>query len=511
MHSSEPAPLIVRWTLGLEDATALDRPVRTLEPLVGKAFGTDPRGSALRGEWLGHAIHPVLTDLVIDTWTSATVLDLVGGRDSDSAAQRLIGAGLLTAAPTAWTGWAEGSAAGVREQRVGLVTRSPTPPRSASTRRRGSHAGGAVEARAWGWRSPVRPCRESAPTWAVTSSAPARWRATIRRTTTGRRTDRRRPPTSETLTGDRSTLSTTATSPASTAARSTTIPGPAGRQADERGHGGPDGLDRSGPTVDLIDVDPGARGTCRSCRSSSTPPRGPVHRANAGPSRPPAGVDRHRRRRTARACPGRGRVRIHRCDCAGSPARARGRTPSGRPPWRPEASPGVAWGGPSGRSDDQAAGRRRPGVGERGGQGSPRRYVGVRCRRAERGRMRAATGGVRRGRGAGRAGRAVPPGPSPRRGGGRRVVLVRDRGAAEPGRPVGVEVAGDAHLVARRHRTRAAREAGGHPTPRRGRPPGVGPVDDQLGHGEVHDPAGADGQGGAELAGPEARPGRCPG
>ena len=121
VHSSEPAPLIVRWTLGLEDATALDRPLRTLDPLVRKAFGTGRGGTALRGEWLGHAIHPVLTDLVIGTWTSATVLDLVGGRESDDSAQRLIGAGLLAAGPTAWTGWAEWSAAGVREQRVGLV------------------------------------------------------------------------------------------------------------------------------------------------------------------------------------------------------------------------------------------------------------------------------------------------------------------------------------------------------------------------------------------------------
>ena len=36
----------------------------------------------LRGEWLGHALHPVLTDVVLGTWTSASLLDLFGGRDS---------------------------------------------------------------------------------------------------------------------------------------------------------------------------------------------------------------------------------------------------------------------------------------------------------------------------------------------------------------------------------------------------------------------------------------------
>ena len=114
-------PALVRATLGLEDATALDGPVRTLEPHIRAWFGTGTRGSVLRGDWLGHAVHPVLTDVVIGTWTSASVLDLIGGPDSTAAAQRLVGAGLLAVGPTAWAGWAEWSAAGPRDKRVGLV------------------------------------------------------------------------------------------------------------------------------------------------------------------------------------------------------------------------------------------------------------------------------------------------------------------------------------------------------------------------------------------------------
>ena len=121
MDPVDRPPGIVRWTLRLEDATALDRPVRALEPTVQALFGTGTRGSVLRGEWLGHAVHPLLTDVVLGTWTSATLLDLVGGPDSSAAAQRLIGAGLLAVGPTAWTGWAEWSAAGPRDKRVGLV------------------------------------------------------------------------------------------------------------------------------------------------------------------------------------------------------------------------------------------------------------------------------------------------------------------------------------------------------------------------------------------------------
>jgi len=121
MSAIERPPAIVCWTLRLEEATALDRPVRALEPSIRSAFGTGRRASVLRGEWLGHAIHPLLTDVVLGTWTSATLLDLFGGRRSSAAAQRLVGAGLLAVAPTAWAGWAEWSAAGPREKRVGLV------------------------------------------------------------------------------------------------------------------------------------------------------------------------------------------------------------------------------------------------------------------------------------------------------------------------------------------------------------------------------------------------------
>jgi len=121
MSGFERPPRIVRWTLGLEEATALDRPVQALEPVVQSWFGTGKRGSVLRGEWLGHAVHPSLTDVVLGTWTSASLLDLFGGRESVAAAQKLIGAGLLAVGPTAWSGWAEWSEAGQREKRVGLV------------------------------------------------------------------------------------------------------------------------------------------------------------------------------------------------------------------------------------------------------------------------------------------------------------------------------------------------------------------------------------------------------
>ncbi len=150
MDTNERSPAVVDWILRLEDAAGLDTPVRALEPPVRALFGTGTRGSVLRGDWLGHAVHPVLTDLVIGTWTSATLLDLVGGAESSTAARRLIATGLLAAGPTAWTGWAEWSAAGPRDKRVGLVHAVTNGvaigvyAASWQARRRGRHGSGAA-------------------------------------------------------------------------------------------------------------------------------------------------------------------------------------------------------------------------------------------------------------------------------------------------------------------------------------------------------------------------------
>lgn len=149
MDPIEQPPSIVRWTLRLEEAAPLDRPVHALEPVIQSWFGTGTRASVLRGEWLGHAVHPLLTDVVMGTWTSATILDVVGGRGSRKAARRLVGVGLLAAGPTAWTGWAEWSQAGTREQRVGLVhavsngVAIGTYAASWNARRKGRHLKGA--------------------------------------------------------------------------------------------------------------------------------------------------------------------------------------------------------------------------------------------------------------------------------------------------------------------------------------------------------------------------------
>jgi uncharacterized membrane protein len=116
---STPPP--VAWTRRLEGLRALDPVVRAVQPVVGALVSEPRRRDVLTGKWLGHAVHPLLTDLPIGLWTSAVTLDLLGGPSARDAATRLTALGVLAAVPTALTGWAEWAATDRREQRVGVV------------------------------------------------------------------------------------------------------------------------------------------------------------------------------------------------------------------------------------------------------------------------------------------------------------------------------------------------------------------------------------------------------
>lgn len=116
-----PTSPAVTWTERLEAQSALDPLVRALRPLAGALVADPARRDLLRGTAVGHALHPPLTDLPIGFWASALTLDLLGGRASRPAAQRLVGLGVLSAVPTIVTGWAEWSGLAEREQRVGVV------------------------------------------------------------------------------------------------------------------------------------------------------------------------------------------------------------------------------------------------------------------------------------------------------------------------------------------------------------------------------------------------------
>lgn len=103
----------------IERAGPLDPVVKAVRRIVNGALKPQQLRDALHGVWLGHPLHPVLTDVPIGTWTAAAVLDVVPGTGPASAT--LIATGCAAAIPTAVTGWADWSQLHPPHQRVGLV------------------------------------------------------------------------------------------------------------------------------------------------------------------------------------------------------------------------------------------------------------------------------------------------------------------------------------------------------------------------------------------------------
>ena len=90
-------------------------PVATQVQWVAGPLGAGTIGEILRGDWLGHALHPLLTDLPLGLWLGTGVLDVFGGKRSRPAAQRLLGIGLLLVPPTVAAGFVDSET--VREPR----------------------------------------------------------------------------------------------------------------------------------------------------------------------------------------------------------------------------------------------------------------------------------------------------------------------------------------------------------------------------------------------------------
>lgn len=101
----------------VEGDAALDRLEAFLGPVAERLTAPPALATALQGQWLGHAIHPLLTDFPLGMWMSGTLLDLVGTEHSRPEARRLIGLGVLAALPTAATGLAEWATLGSRRER----------------------------------------------------------------------------------------------------------------------------------------------------------------------------------------------------------------------------------------------------------------------------------------------------------------------------------------------------------------------------------------------------------
>lgn len=114
----------------VEQQEALDQLSDQIQPLVRNAFkSAGPAGRELKnifhGTWLGHPLHPALTDVPLGAWTAALALDAMesisGRRELGAGADAAIAVGLVGAAGAAVTGLTDWSETDGRARKVGLL------------------------------------------------------------------------------------------------------------------------------------------------------------------------------------------------------------------------------------------------------------------------------------------------------------------------------------------------------------------------------------------------------
>jgi uncharacterized membrane protein len=108
----------------LESSATLDDLGRAAGDTVRRLTCDSSIKHVLSGAWLGHPLHPILTDIPIGLWTSSLLLDWTGGKTSQPAADRLILIGVLAAGATAasgWSDWADAEQDHPDVRRAGLV------------------------------------------------------------------------------------------------------------------------------------------------------------------------------------------------------------------------------------------------------------------------------------------------------------------------------------------------------------------------------------------------------
>jgi nitrite reductase/ring-hydroxylating ferredoxin subunit/uncharacterized membrane protein len=123
-EQAKPSATAARETVAdrIEALEALDPAADVLQRVGGAVRGASTHlENLLSGTWLGHPLHPLLTDVVIGAWTSSLVLDLVGGRRSRAAADTLVGVGVAAAVPTALAGVADSADLSGRTRRAATV------------------------------------------------------------------------------------------------------------------------------------------------------------------------------------------------------------------------------------------------------------------------------------------------------------------------------------------------------------------------------------------------------
>jgi uncharacterized membrane protein len=105
----------------IEEAGSLDVAAKPLQNLATRLTRSDAMKRALSGSWYAHRLHPMLTDVPIGCFTSASIIDFVAWRSGERAARRLVALGLIATVPTIASGLSDWEDAHGGTKRVGVV------------------------------------------------------------------------------------------------------------------------------------------------------------------------------------------------------------------------------------------------------------------------------------------------------------------------------------------------------------------------------------------------------
>ena len=113
----------------IENQEWLDKTADAVQPAVLQAFeaaGETGRKlkNFLHGTWLGHPLHPALTDIPIGAWTAAATLDAVelsGNEKYSKGADAAIAIGLAGAVGSAVTGLTDWTGTSGKQRKIGML------------------------------------------------------------------------------------------------------------------------------------------------------------------------------------------------------------------------------------------------------------------------------------------------------------------------------------------------------------------------------------------------------
>ena len=113
----------------IEKQEWLDKTADAVQPAVLQAFeaaGETGRKlkNFLHGTWLGHPLHPILTDIPIGAWTAAATLDVLelsGSKGYKKGADAAVAIGLVGAVGAAVTGLTDWTGTSDKKRKIGMM------------------------------------------------------------------------------------------------------------------------------------------------------------------------------------------------------------------------------------------------------------------------------------------------------------------------------------------------------------------------------------------------------